>query len=63
VDKCRTVVPEVREIGDGGHRVACHLVNDDGTGPDVRDNLAISTGTSTGSTEVTDDAINEGVHR
>jgi hypothetical protein len=23
-------------IGEGGHQVACHLVNDDGTGPDVR---------------------------
>jgi oligopeptide/dipeptide ABC transporter ATP-binding protein len=65
VDKCRTVVPEVREIGEGGHRVACHLVNDDGTGPDVRDNPETNTATSTdsGSTEVTDDAINEGVHR
>ncbi|HEY0618088.1 MAG TPA: oligopeptide/dipeptide ABC transporter ATP-binding protein [Kribbella sp.] len=37
VDKCRTVVPESRVIGEGGHRVACHLVNDDGTGPDVRE--------------------------
>ncbi|GAA1649831.1 dipeptide ABC transporter ATP-binding protein [Kribbella alba] len=37
VDKCRTVVPESRLIGEGGHRVACHLVNDDGTGPDVRE--------------------------
>ncbi|GAB2602350.1 ABC transporter ATP-binding protein [Kribbella endophytica] len=36
VDRCRTVVPESRVIGEGGHRVACHLVNDDGTGPDVR---------------------------
>jgi oligopeptide/dipeptide ABC transporter ATP-binding protein len=36
VDKCRTVVPESRVIGEGGHQVACHLVNDDGTGPDVR---------------------------
>jgi hypothetical protein len=40
-------------------------VNDDGTGPDVRDNPETNTATSTdsGSTEVTDDAINEGVHR
>ncbi|GAA1596152.1 MULTISPECIES: ABC transporter ATP-binding protein [Kribbella] len=36
VDTCRTVVPEPRTIGEGGHQVACHLVNDDGTGPDVR---------------------------
>jgi len=37
VDRCRTVVPESRVIGEGGHRVACHLVDDDGHGPDVRD--------------------------
>ena len=37
IDKCRTVVPESRVIGEGGHRVACHLVGDDGSGPDVRD--------------------------
>jgi oligopeptide/dipeptide ABC transporter ATP-binding protein len=36
VDRCRTVVPEPRTIGEDGHQVACHLVNDDGTGPDVR---------------------------
>lgn len=36
IDTCRTVVPEQRVIGEGGHQVACHLVNDDGTGPDVR---------------------------
>ncbi|TWD83980.1 peptide/nickel transport system ATP-binding protein/oligopeptide transport system ATP-binding protein [Kribbella amoyensis] len=36
VERCRTVVPESREIGVGGHQVACHLVADDGTGPDVR---------------------------
>jgi hypothetical protein len=36
IDKCKTVVPESRVIGEGGHQVACHLVNDDGTGPDVR---------------------------
>ncbi|RZU10581.1 peptide/nickel transport system ATP-binding protein [Kribbella rubisoli] len=36
VDKCRTVVPVTRTIGEAGHQVACHLVNDDGTGPDVR---------------------------
>ena len=36
IDTCRTVVPESRVIGEGGHQVACHLVNDDGTGPDVR---------------------------
>jgi peptide/nickel transport system ATP-binding protein/oligopeptide transport system ATP-binding protein len=34
VDRCRTEVPELRQIGTG--RVACHLVADDGTGPDVR---------------------------
>ncbi|TDO45429.1 peptide/nickel transport system ATP-binding protein [Kribbella sp. VKM Ac-2527] len=37
VEKCRTVVPEARVIGEGGHQVACHLVSDDGTGPDVRE--------------------------
>jgi oligopeptide/dipeptide ABC transporter ATP-binding protein len=36
IDTCRTVVPEQRVIGEAGHQVACHLVNDDGTGPDVR---------------------------
>ncbi|WP_427893026.1 ABC transporter ATP-binding protein [Kribbella sp. GL6] len=36
VDTCRTVVPQPRTIGEGGHQVACHLVHDDGTGPDVR---------------------------
>ncbi|GAB3924419.1 ATP-binding cassette domain-containing protein [Kribbella albertanoniae] len=36
VDRCRTIVPEARVIGSGGHQVACHLVADDGTGPDVR---------------------------
>lgn len=36
IDKCRTVIPEQRVIGEAGHQVACHLVNDDGTGPDVR---------------------------
>jgi oligopeptide/dipeptide ABC transporter ATP-binding protein len=36
IDTCRTVVPEHRVIGEGGHQVACHLVHDDGTGPDVR---------------------------
>ncbi|MDX6280637.1 MAG: peptide/nickel transport system ATP-binding protein, partial [Kribbellaceae bacterium] len=37
IDKCTTVVPESRVIGEGGHRVACHLVGNDGSGPDVRD--------------------------
>ncbi len=36
IDTCRTVVPEQRVIGEAGHQVACHLVNDDGSGPDVR---------------------------
>ncbi|MET9312708.1 oligopeptide/dipeptide ABC transporter ATP-binding protein [Kribbella sp. NPDC003505] len=36
VDTCRTIVPQPRTIGEGGHQVACHLVEDDGTGPDVR---------------------------
>jgi oligopeptide/dipeptide ABC transporter ATP-binding protein len=35
VDRCRTEVPALRQI-DGGS-VACHLVDDDGSGPDVRD--------------------------
>ncbi|WP_232663507.1 ABC transporter ATP-binding protein [Pseudonocardia sp. TRM90224] len=33
-DRCRTEVPALRPIPRG--RVACHLVADDGTGPDVR---------------------------
>jgi oligopeptide/dipeptide ABC transporter ATP-binding protein len=35
VERCRTEVPALREIGGGS--VACHLVDDDGSGPDVRD--------------------------
>jgi hypothetical protein len=38
------VVPGSRVIGDGGHRVACHLVGDDGTGPDVREQPDLSRG-------------------
>jgi oligopeptide/dipeptide ABC transporter ATP-binding protein len=34
VERCRTEVPELRTAG--GSQVACHLVTDDGTGPDVR---------------------------
>jgi oligopeptide/dipeptide ABC transporter ATP-binding protein len=43
VDRCRTEVPALRQIlrqmpgGARGGSVACHLVDDDGTGPDVRD--------------------------
>jgi peptide/nickel transport system ATP-binding protein len=33
-ERCRTEVPELRQAA--GTLVACHLVNDDGTGPDVR---------------------------
>jgi oligopeptide/dipeptide ABC transporter ATP-binding protein len=44
VEKCRTVVPEARAIGEGGHQVACHLVEDDGTGPDVRELQSTETG-------------------
>lgn len=33
-DRCTTEVPELLAIGDG--TAACHLVNPDGTGPDVR---------------------------
>lgn len=33
-DRCTTEVPELLAIGDG--KAACHLVNPDGTGPDVR---------------------------
>ncbi|MFB6723265.1 ABC transporter ATP-binding protein [Kribbella sp. NPDC056345] len=36
IDRCRTIVPEARVIGSGGHQVACHLVAADGSGPDVR---------------------------
>ncbi|MGG5259959.1 ABC transporter ATP-binding protein [Phycicoccus avicenniae] len=35
VERCATVVPALRRVGGG--TVACHLVEDDGTGPDVRD--------------------------
>jgi oligopeptide/dipeptide ABC transporter ATP-binding protein len=35
VERCRTEVPALREVGGGS--VACHLVADDGTGPGVRD--------------------------
>jgi len=31
-------------IGEGGHQVACHLVNDDGAGPDVRELQSTETG-------------------
>jgi oligopeptide/dipeptide ABC transporter ATP-binding protein len=48
VDRCRTAVPESRVIGEGGHRVACHLVNDDGTGPDVREQPIATADLSTG---------------
>jgi oligopeptide transport system ATP-binding protein len=38
-DRCRTEVPELRqmprEVGSGS--VACHLVSEDGSGPDVRE--------------------------
>jgi hypothetical protein len=38
-DRCRTEVPELREmprdVGSGS--VACHLVTDGGSGPDVRE--------------------------
>ncbi|HEX4472696.1 MAG TPA: oligopeptide/dipeptide ABC transporter ATP-binding protein [Nocardioides sp.] len=43
VDRCRTEVPALREMpggSDGGGQggsVACHLVDDDGSGPDVRE--------------------------
>ena len=39
-ERCRTEVPELRQVPgagpDGRPLVACHLVADDGTGPDVR---------------------------
>ncbi|MEJ3654730.1 oligopeptide/dipeptide ABC transporter ATP-binding protein [Actinomycetes bacterium KLBMP 9759] len=38
VDRCRTEVPLLRPTPRG--RVACHLVADDGTGPDVRGSVA-----------------------
>jgi peptide/nickel transport system ATP-binding protein len=41
-DRCRTEVPALREMPGGG-AVACHLVDDGGSGPDVRD-----TGTESG---------------
>ncbi|HEU0237799.1 MAG TPA: oligopeptide/dipeptide ABC transporter ATP-binding protein [Micromonosporaceae bacterium] len=33
VPECATVVPALRPVGPSGELVACHLVNDDGTGP------------------------------
>lgn len=48
IDKCKTVVPESRVIGEGGHQVACHLVQDDGSGPDVRDQADTATNTAGG---------------
>jgi oligopeptide/dipeptide ABC transporter ATP-binding protein len=38
VDRCRTEIPALRQVGPGEAfgEVACHLVADDGTGPDVR---------------------------
>nr|WP_255954077.1 oligopeptide/dipeptide ABC transporter ATP-binding protein [Streptomyces sp. ODS25] len=35
VDRCRSEVPRLRTVGGGAHRVACHLVDDDGTAPDA----------------------------
>jgi len=34
VDRCRTEVPLLRDVGTS--TVSCHLVDDDGIGPDVR---------------------------
>jgi len=33
VSDCAVKVPELRPVGPSGALVACHLVNDDGTGP------------------------------
>lgn len=42
VERCRTEVPALRDVG--GVRVACHLVDGDGHGPDVRDTTAAEHG-------------------
>jgi len=34
-DRCHLQAPALRQIGDGGHRVACHLVSDAGVPPQV----------------------------
>jgi peptide/nickel transport system ATP-binding protein len=46
-DRCRTEVPSLRQMpGDVGNgAVACHLVADDGTGPDVRETASHRTET------------------
>jgi oligopeptide/dipeptide ABC transporter ATP-binding protein len=33
VDECRVAVPPLRPVGPSGRLVACHLVDDDGSGP------------------------------
>jgi oligopeptide/dipeptide ABC transporter ATP-binding protein len=45
-DRCRTEVPALRDTPGGGS-VACHLVDDVGTGPDVRDTVESPPGTET----------------
>ena len=46
-DRCRTEVPALREMPAdvGGGSVACHLVDDSGSGPDVRDTADPASGT------------------
>jgi oligopeptide/dipeptide ABC transporter ATP-binding protein len=48
-DRCRTEVPALREMPGavGGGAVACHLVDDAGAGPDVRDTADDARGTET----------------
>lgn len=42
VPRCAEEVPTLRTV-DGGATVACHLVEQDGTGPDIRDGAAATT--------------------
>jgi len=46
VPRCAEEVPALRTVGDGG-TVACHLVEQDGTGPDIRSDAAPAAATPT----------------
>ncbi|MEQ4204721.1 oligopeptide/dipeptide ABC transporter ATP-binding protein [Actinopolymorpha sp. B9G3] len=54
VARCSVEVPPLREVT--GRRVACHLVGDDGSGPDIRDAAGTGTGSSTGSSAGSENA-------
>ena len=49
VPRCAEEVPVLRSVGDGG-TVACHLVEQDGTGPDIRTDAAPAATTATSTT-------------